>query len=32
LRARLPKIEAKVAEGKLSAAMAVDEIARALGL
>jgi GTPase len=32
LRARLPKIEAQVAEGKLSAAMAVDEIARALGL
>jgi LAO/AO transport system kinase len=32
LRARLPKIEARVAEGKLSAAMAVDEIARALGL
>jgi LAO/AO transport system kinase len=32
LRARLPKIEAQVAEGKLSAAMAVDDIARALGL
>jgi LAO/AO transport system kinase len=32
LRARLPKIEAQVAEGKLSAAMAVDEIGRALGL
>ncbi|MBX9842752.1 MAG: methylmalonyl Co-A mutase-associated GTPase MeaB [Xanthobacteraceae bacterium] len=32
LRAQLPKIEAKVAEGTLSAAMAVDEIARALGL
>jgi LAO/AO transport system kinase len=32
LRARLPKIEARVAEGKLSAAMAVEEIAGALGL
>jgi LAO/AO transport system kinase len=32
LRARLPKIEAQVAQGKLSAAMAVDDIARALGL
>jgi GTPase len=32
LRARLPKLEAQVAEGKLSAAMAVDDIARALGL
>ena len=32
LRTRLPKIEAQVAEGKLSAAMAVEDIARALGL
>src|SRR5262249_44435000 len=32
LRARLPKIEARVAEGRLSAAMAVEEIAGALGL
>jgi LAO/AO transport system kinase len=32
LRARLPKIEAEVAKGRLSAAMAVDEIAKGLGL
>jgi LAO/AO transport system kinase len=32
LRARLPKIEAAVAEGRLSATLAVDEIADALGL
>jgi LAO/AO transport system kinase len=32
LRARLPKIEAAVAEGKLSPMLAVEEIAAALGL
>jgi LAO/AO transport system kinase len=32
LRARLPKIEAAVAEGRLSATLAVDEIAAALEL
>jgi LAO/AO transport system kinase len=32
LRARLPKIEAAVAEGRLSAVLAVEEIAAALGL
>ena len=32
LRAKLPQIEAAVAEGKLSATLAVDEIAAALGL
>jgi LAO/AO transport system kinase len=32
LRARLPQIEAAVAEGRLSPALAVDEIAAALGL
>ena len=32
LRARLPKIEAAVADGRLSATLAVDEIAAALGL
>ncbi len=32
LRARLPKIEAAVAEGRLSPTLAVDEIASALGL
>jgi LAO/AO transport system kinase len=32
LRARLPKIEAAVAEGRLSATLAVDEIAATLGL
>jgi LAO/AO transport system kinase len=30
LRARLPQIEAAVAEGRLSAALAVEEIATAL--
>ncbi len=32
LRAKLPQIEAAVAEGRLSAALAVDEIAKALNL
>ena len=32
LRARLPAIEAAVAEGRLSPALAVDEISRAMGL
>jgi LAO/AO transport system kinase len=32
LKARLPKLEAAVAEGKMSPAMAVDEIAAALGM
>jgi GTPase len=32
LKARLPKIEAAVAAGKLSPAVAVDEIVEALGL
>jgi LAO/AO transport system kinase len=32
LRARLPALEAAVAEGRLSPALAVDEIARAMGL
>jgi LAO/AO transport system kinase len=32
LKARLPKLEAAVAEGKMSPAMAVDEIAAALGI
>ena len=32
LKAKLPKLEAAVAEGKMSPAMAVDEIAAALGI
>ena len=32
LRAKLPRIEAAVAEGRMTPAMAVDEIAAALGL
>jgi LAO/AO transport system kinase len=32
LRARLPALEAAVAEGRLSPALAVDEIAQAMGL
>jgi LAO/AO transport system kinase len=32
LRAKLPRLEAAVADGRMSAAMAVDEIAAALGL
>jgi LAO/AO transport system kinase len=32
LRAKLPRIEAQVAGGKLSAAMAVEQIAAALGV
>jgi LAO/AO transport system kinase len=32
LRARLPRLEAAVADGRMSAAVAVDEIAAALGL
>jgi LAO/AO transport system kinase len=32
LRARLPQIEAAVADGRLSPTLAVDEIAAALGL
>jgi LAO/AO transport system kinase len=32
LKAKLPKLEAAVAEGKMSPAMAVDEIAAALGM
>jgi len=32
LKAKLPRIEAAVAEGRMSAAVAVDEIASALGV
>jgi LAO/AO transport system kinase len=32
LRAKLPRIEAAVAEGRMSPALAVDEIAAALGV
>ena len=32
LRAKLPRLEAAVGEGRMSAAMAVDEIVAALGV